>query len=81
MKKLICLLLCLLLCGCAAPPEETAPPSAAPTQPVIAEPSGCYAPGDPAEAATGGAVRAYPLPIPWCQGFTVIEPDVQRFLR
>jgi len=62
MKKIaILLLLCLLLCGCAAEPvEETTLPTE--TQPTdYVEPTGIYDEGSPIEAATGGAVRSYPL--------------------
>ena len=64
MKKTIpaLLLLCLLFCGCGKVPEETSPSAAPVTQPDITAPAGFYNPGDPLENATGGAVRAYPLP-------------------
>ena len=62
MKKIaIFLLLCLLLCGCAAEPmeETTLPTETQPTEYV--EPTGIYDENSSIEAATGGAVRSYPL--------------------
>ena len=81
MKKTILawLLICLLLCGCGAVSEESAPPTAQPTQPDITEPSGFYDPQDPLEDSTGGAIRAYPLSIPWCQGFTTMGDGILVF--
>ena len=64
MKKhlFILLLVCLLLCGCAAQPEateDTTLPAVSETE--ATEPNGFYDPGSALEAATGGAVRCYPL--------------------
>ena len=81
MKKTIpaMLLLCLLFCGCGKVPEETNPSSAPVTQPDITAPAGFYNPGDPLENATGGAVRAYPLPISRCLGFSVMGDGILVF--
>lgn len=54
----------LLLCGCSAETEETTPTipfSTSPTPVHATEPIGYYDPGSALEAATEGAVRAYPL--------------------
>ena len=54
----------LLLCGCTAEPEETAPTNPISTEPVpvhATEPTGYYDPDSALEAATNGAVQAYPL--------------------
>ena len=81
MKKTIpaLLLLCLLFCGCGKVPEETSPSAAPVTQPDITAPAGFYNPGDPLENATGGAVRAYPLPISRCLGFSVMGDGILVF--
>ena len=70
MKRWLILLAALLVfTGCAAEPEDTAPPTTiaateaaetqAPTEPEI--PAVLYDPNSTMEIATGGTVRAYPL--------------------
>ena len=61
MKRMLPWLLCaLLMAGCSfSPPEETTAATAAETAPT--EAPGYYDPGSSLEAASGGAVRCYPL--------------------
>lgn len=77
MKKILpALLCCLLLVGCAAeiPETETTVPAIA----AVTESShaGYYDPDSPLEAATGGAVRCYPLQGVVCSDLLVLEDNI-----
>lgn len=86
MKRFLELLLtCLLLCGCAAntAPEESTALSAETiaTESQATVPVGLYDPDSALEAATGGAVRAYPLDLPECTGLAAMGADLVVFSR
>ena len=81
MKRLILLfLLALGLTACGAQPElpPDTQPATAPA-PAATEPAGLYDPESAVEAATGGAVRSYPLGREDCTGIFPMGEDLILF--
>ena len=79
MRKILPLFLCLLLlsgCGTEAVPEITLPPE---TVPTVTEAVGLYDPDDPLEAATGGALRCYPLDGCDVSGVLTLDENILLF--
>lgn len=76
------LLICLLLCGCAADntaPESTPLPSEAQSTAFPLLPAGLYDAQSKLEAATGGAVQVYPLPLSNAFGLCPLGSDLLVF--
>ena len=82
MKRLLPLILALLLlAGCASPePALSTLSTTVPVTEPLPEPFGYYLEGSPMEAATGGALRVYPLDSRFCYGILPMGEELLLIL-